>query len=440
MVAPIRVWGNDSTGKVFNVLAHTLDVSTSGARIGGIRVALGVGDAVTIQYRQQKALYKVAWIGRPGDKTQDQLGVVLLEPERQIWAELQEAPQFKDEYVGGRRAPLPQVPVEAPPPPPSPAAMQEAERVTEEIVAETEAPPAAGEADNIIDVDGVVKRCAAGLLRIEQLVRRKPPTAESLMEFRDALAKLRQTVWALQQWYEVKDETRKAFPLLAFLNTERLRFVVQAARDLADDAVNKQVELDRDLLQMLFRSVDQLRASHASSGAEGQGFSFEVAGPVDLSGDVRAVANEIQRSGMDAQTGLDFFAGELERVLGASGAAVAELHDGEMVCVAASGNMPGPGMVLETEQGPGAEALANLTIVNCANTQSDPRVDAELCRAANIHSVVFVPVLSEEGAPVGLIEAVAERPNVFNSERTAALHTAIKVARDLLARRRAAGV
>ncbi|MGH9523655.1 MAG: GAF domain-containing protein [Terriglobales bacterium] len=439
MVAPIRVWGNDSTGKVFNVLAHTLDVSSSGARIGGIRVSLGVGDAVTIQYKQQKALYKVAWVGRPGDKTQDQLGVALLEPERQIWAELRESPQFTDDYRGNRKVPVQQGPIEAPPPPPSPAAIQEAERVTEEIVAETEAPPAATETDNIIDVDGVVTRCAAGLLRIEQLVKRKPPSATALNEFRDALAKLRQTVWAMQQWYEVKDETRKAFPLLAFLNTERLRFVVQATQDLADDMVNKQVELDRDLLKKLYRSVDQLRAADASSGAEGQGFSFEVSPPADRAGDVRAVAIEVQRSGMDAETGLDFFAGELQRILGASGAAVAALQDGEMVCVAASGNMPGPGMVLETEQGPGAEALANLIIVNCRDTQSDPRVDAELCRAANILSVVFVPVLSEEGAPVGLIEAVADRPNVFDSERTTALHAAIGVARDLLARHRAAG-
>src|SRR6185312_15593070 len=61
MVAPIRVWGSDSTGKIFNILAHTLDVSTSGARIGGVKVPLGVGDAVTVQYKQQKGLYKVVW-------------------------------------------------------------------------------------------------------------------------------------------------------------------------------------------------------------------------------------------------------------------------------------------------------------------------------------------------------------------------------------------
>lgn len=436
MVAPIRVWGSDSTGKIFNVLAHTLDVSTTGARIGGVKVSLGVGDVITVQYKQQKGLYKVIWVGRPGDKTQDQIGVALLEPERQIWAELHEAPKYRDDYTGGRKVIVQEPPGGAPPPPETPApaetpAMQAAERTAEEIAAATDPVPVPGETE--IDVDGVVMRCARGLSRIEQLVKRKPPSAPALMEFRDALAKLRQTVWALQQWYEVKDEAKKAFPLLAFLNMERLRFVVQAARDLADDMSNKQVELDRELLQSLYQHVQRLRAGESQLWPESQGFSFEVNEPAAKA--VSTAAAEIRRSGMPPADAIEFFAGELQRAIGASGIALAGFEGGEMMCVGASGNVPGPGTVLEIEVGPGAEAMTGGKRVYCRDTQSDERVDAELCRAAQILSVVFVPVLSAEGSAVGLIEAVAERANAFDQDRLEALEYAAEYTRELLARR-----
>ena len=33
MVLPLRVWGTDATGKTFMLMAHTLDVSPTGARL-----------------------------------------------------------------------------------------------------------------------------------------------------------------------------------------------------------------------------------------------------------------------------------------------------------------------------------------------------------------------------------------------------------------------
>src|SRR5512140_3716562 len=89
MVTPIRMWGMDSAGKPFNVLAYTLDASSTGARIGGVKVPLGVGDAVTIQNKQKKALFKIVWLGQPGKPTHEQIGVSLLEQDRQIWSEIE---------------------------------------------------------------------------------------------------------------------------------------------------------------------------------------------------------------------------------------------------------------------------------------------------------------------------------------------------------------
>src|SRR5690349_9285276 len=118
MVAPVRLWGTDSAGNPFNVLAHTLNVSATGARIGGVKVGLAVGEAVTLQYKQQRALFKVVWIGRPGDRTEQQIGIQLLEQDRQIWAELEDRGTYLDDFAGNRRTVAPATP---PTPPAAPA-------------------------------------------------------------------------------------------------------------------------------------------------------------------------------------------------------------------------------------------------------------------------------------------------------------------------------
>src|SRR6266404_4597250 len=50
-VLPVRVWGTDAAGKEFIAMAHTLDVSRTGARIAGVAAAMRVGDNVGLQYR-----------------------------------------------------------------------------------------------------------------------------------------------------------------------------------------------------------------------------------------------------------------------------------------------------------------------------------------------------------------------------------------------------
>lgn len=56
---PVRLWiagSNDSH------LAHTLDVSNGGVKLGGCRAEMKVGDLIEIQYRQKNAQFRVAWI------------------------------------------------------------------------------------------------------------------------------------------------------------------------------------------------------------------------------------------------------------------------------------------------------------------------------------------------------------------------------------------
>ena len=60
-VLPVRVRGTDSSGKAFEILAHTLDLTANGARLGSIRHQLKALDTLTIFYRQRKMEFTVVW-------------------------------------------------------------------------------------------------------------------------------------------------------------------------------------------------------------------------------------------------------------------------------------------------------------------------------------------------------------------------------------------
>lgn len=441
MVAPVRLWGMDSTGKSFNVLSYTLNVSSSGARIGGVKVPLAVGDAVTVQYKQNKALFKVVWLGRPGDPTHEQIGVTILEQDRPIWGEIEDPPNFRDDFQGIRsEGPKLTAPAEQRPPEPTPATTQNVPAGTQPLTIPDVLPTAPADDAPDVDTNELLRRCAEGLLKIDDFVKKRPPESARLQEFRDALAKVRQTVWALQQWHEVKAEGTKAFPLLTYLNMERVRFITHATKDLADDMEQKGVEVDRESLQGLFKNMDRLReigsrlfqlevslTDEKEPSAESPAAKMRVA--------LGSLMTDSLRAGMSESDTMQLLARELRRTIHADGVAVAWLENGEMVCVGSSGNAPETGMVLETEAGIGGEAARTRNVVYCADAQHDARVDAELCRTANIGAVAMVPVVSKTQAPIGFLQVSTARTNPFGGEHLEALRTAADLLRDAMAAR-----
>jgi hypothetical protein len=60
-VLPVRVRGTDVSGNVFELLAHTLDLTPTGARIGAIRHTLKPQDTVTVLFRKRRIEFKVIW-------------------------------------------------------------------------------------------------------------------------------------------------------------------------------------------------------------------------------------------------------------------------------------------------------------------------------------------------------------------------------------------
>jgi hypothetical protein len=84
-VLPVRIKGTDSTGRSFDELAHTLDVTATGVRLGSVRRELKVLDEVTLFYRQRKLQFRVVWIKQMKGTSEFQAGLQATTQEREPW-------------------------------------------------------------------------------------------------------------------------------------------------------------------------------------------------------------------------------------------------------------------------------------------------------------------------------------------------------------------
>jgi hypothetical protein len=60
-VLPVRVRGTDASGAFFETLAHTLDLTSTGARLGAIRHELKALDTLVVLYRQRRIEFTIIW-------------------------------------------------------------------------------------------------------------------------------------------------------------------------------------------------------------------------------------------------------------------------------------------------------------------------------------------------------------------------------------------
>jgi len=84
-VLPVRVKGTDSTGKAFDELVHTLDVTPTGVRLGSVRHELNVLDEVTVFYRTRKIQFRVVWTKKMKGSSEFQVGLHAVTQDREAW-------------------------------------------------------------------------------------------------------------------------------------------------------------------------------------------------------------------------------------------------------------------------------------------------------------------------------------------------------------------
>lgn len=82
---PVRIWGMDAHALPFMALGTVKDISQTGARVQGIRRLVKAGTILEVQLGEEKAQFRVAWVGKLGTQKEGQLGLESLPSEPCIW-------------------------------------------------------------------------------------------------------------------------------------------------------------------------------------------------------------------------------------------------------------------------------------------------------------------------------------------------------------------
>ena len=82
---PVRISGVDAKGKGFEQDANTVDITITGVRLKGITHPLERGGIISIQYRGNKAKFRVRWVKKPDSALHGHIGLKLLDGETMNW-------------------------------------------------------------------------------------------------------------------------------------------------------------------------------------------------------------------------------------------------------------------------------------------------------------------------------------------------------------------
>ncbi|HXZ42979.1 MAG TPA: GAF domain-containing protein, partial [Terriglobales bacterium] len=129
-----------------------------------------------------------------------------------------------------------------------------------------------------------------------------------------------------------------------------------------------------------------------------------------------AVKREVEGLGNDLDAALHLIARRAQAFTRATGAAIALTEGGDMVCRANAGrDAPPCGAHLRIGSGFSGECVRTGTLLRCDDSESDPRVDREGCRALGIRSMLGAPIRSD-GSIIGLLEVFSPEVEGFGPE------------------------
>jgi len=98
---------------------------------------------------------------------------------------------------------------------------------------------------------------------------------------------------------------------------------------------------------------------------------------------------------------------------GATAAAIALTRGDEIVCRATTGaNAPDLGVRLDVDSGLSGACVKSKQWQRCDDSETDSRVDAEICRDLGVRSILVFPVVRAEKL-LGVFEIFSPRPNAF---------------------------
>src|SRR5580700_3197544 len=134
-----------------------------------------------------------------------------------------------------------------------------------------------------------------------------------------------------------------------------------------------------------------------------------------------AVKREVDSLGSDLEGALQLLAQRAQTFTRATGAAIALTEGSTMICRATTGDeVPGVGVRFSVGSGFSGECVRTGQLLRCEDSETDPVVDRESCRALGIRSMIAVPIRWQD-AVIGLLEVFSPQPYAFSANDPIAL-------------------
>jgi diguanylate cyclase (GGDEF)-like protein len=133
------------------------------------------------------------------------------------------------------------------------------------------------------------------------------------------------------------------------------------------------------------------------------------------------VQSEIAKLGVDLGRILDLVTQRVQQLTRAA-SAIVELADGEEMVYRAASGISGDQLGLRLQRQGSLSGLAVTAgdILQCADTERDPRVDIAACRRIGIRSMVVAP-LAHDAAPIGVLKIASTEVAAFDARDVAVL-------------------
>ena len=82
---PVRIFGTDSSGRVFSAKAMTVNISQHGIELSGVESHLNLDEIIGLTYCENRVHFRVKWVGQPGTAKAGHVGLLNISPEKPLW-------------------------------------------------------------------------------------------------------------------------------------------------------------------------------------------------------------------------------------------------------------------------------------------------------------------------------------------------------------------
>jgi len=83
--ASVRIFGTDSSGRVFSAKATTVNISQHGIELSGVESQLNLDEIIGLTYGENRVHFRVKWVGQPGTAKAGHVGLLNISPEKPLW-------------------------------------------------------------------------------------------------------------------------------------------------------------------------------------------------------------------------------------------------------------------------------------------------------------------------------------------------------------------